>query len=528
MEFLHAVKNTLFPPIPRHPSIDRPSLIILYATAFIVGFSLSATHSVKYYFVVFLGGSLAEVVYTFIVFSFVGCVTPFMASMAVTSKMGPAKTYRPLFIACSIICILSDVLWGIASNTAYLFASRGLAAMSVITFSLAQLHLIDMSSLPVDPNTNTGGLPSKIKMQLNIVFYAYAILGITAGALCAFVVAFIPVSVLLFKNPLRFVLPAWIDAILRIPYTIFIIWKLRPLENIKYGDEVPPLREQFRDLENPTAFWMAGLAMIVAFLARSFTEVYAPIYGAGLPFNWVLWSNALFFTLLSVAAMILIKPSSLKLICHPFYLLTKNCGCWKRRDVDGDDVALVNGSVFMVIIALIGCLILIDYAPHPSSLSSSSSQLQSSSMISLGQFIVGISLVYLFGGALIFEASGGLAQNIPSTSPHGFFLGAATCFQMIGRIIGPVSRFHCSAVQCSAVQYHIIFSFSLLLYSLFNSHDFDASLGLGRYCLCWFLNRGVVEQQCLYNWKLSNIWLDWHPDHYCGDPYFYGASSFDI
>jgi len=89
-----------------------------------------------------------------------------------------------------------------------------------------------------------------------------------------------------------------------------------------------------------------------------------------------------------------------------------------------------------MILALVGCLVLIDYTYQP--IASSFVSASSSSVISLGQFIVGISLIYLFGGALMYEATGGMAQHVPVQSPHAFFLGAALSFQMIGRTIGPI------------------------------------------------------------------------------------------
>jgi len=87
---------------------------------------------------------------------------------------------------------------------------------------------------------------------------------------------------------------------------------------------VPALREQFQHMENPAAYFNAGLLFIVACIARSFSEVYAPLYGASNPavFVWELWTNALYFTLLSLICMVLLKPKSLKLVCRPFYLVT--------------------------------------------------------------------------------------------------------------------------------------------------------------------------------------------------------------
>ena len=103
---LQTMQDTVLPPLTHHATIDRPSLVILYSTALLFAFSLSATHSVKYYFVIYLGGKLSDVVYTFMIFSFVGCLAPFVASFAMT-KLNPRYTYRPLFVMCSLIAIIS-------------------------------------------------------------------------------------------------------------------------------------------------------------------------------------------------------------------------------------------------------------------------------------------------------------------------------------------------------------------------------------------------------------------------------------
>ena len=103
---LQTMQDTVLPPLTHHATIDRPSLVILYSTALLFAFSLSATHSVKYYFVIYLGGKLSDVVYTFMIFSFVGCLAPFVASVTMT-KTNPRYTYRPLFVMCSLIAIVS-------------------------------------------------------------------------------------------------------------------------------------------------------------------------------------------------------------------------------------------------------------------------------------------------------------------------------------------------------------------------------------------------------------------------------------
>jgi Na+/melibiose symporter-like transporter len=104
---LQAVQDTVLPPLTHHATIDRPSLVILYSTAVLFAFSLSATHSVKYYFVIYLGGKLSDVVYTFMIFSFVGCLAPFIVASFAMTKLNPRYTYRPLFVMCSLIAIIS-------------------------------------------------------------------------------------------------------------------------------------------------------------------------------------------------------------------------------------------------------------------------------------------------------------------------------------------------------------------------------------------------------------------------------------
>ena len=376
----------------------------------------------------------------------------------------------------------------------------------LVAWGLAYLHVIDMAS----------DLPPDLKTGITVGYMAYAILGVMLGAFASLVFAFIPDSVKLFGNPLKYVLPAYIDAILRVPYTIYMIWKLKPLKNIKYGTAVPTLREQFQQMENPAAYFNAGLLFIVAFIARSFSEVYAPLYGASNPavFVWDLWTNSLYFTLLSLICMVLLKPTSLKLVCRPFYLVTRNLGCWKYRNAEG--TVLVNGAVFFMILALVGCLVLIDYTYQPTASSGSAS----SSVISLGQFIVGISLIYLFGGALMYEATGGMAQHVPVQSPHAFFLGAATSFQMIGRTIGPVRfRFDESVVFGSSLVCFLFILLSLFPNDTIFSNFLLPSKDMGGYCLRGVFSRSLGDYNNLYDGKLSNLWSNWRLSPNIGTPY---------